>query len=163
MTDAERIAKLEAELAACRALQGKRRSLPHHRRFFGLIDAAFQNWNHDHEFQPDDAKHLRAYLLCRAGYRQSREVPVAYSDGNPALAKLTAIAVEAALKEAGAYAFIRPHPDGGSIAVYRAKSIKWSELPQKDFAPLAEAVEQIIEAELGVDAETLLREQERAA
>ena len=153
----------ETSCPHCGGMLAKVRSAPHHRRFFALINAAFHQWREGHEFTPEDPEHLRAWLLCRAGYRQSREVPVAYSDGNPALAKLTAIAVEAALKEAGAYAFIRPHPDGGSIAVYRAKSIKWSELPQKDFAPLAEAVEQIIEAELGVDAETLLREQERAA
>lgn len=147
----------------CGAILGKGRSAPQHRRFFALITAAAHHWREDHEFQPDDAEHLRSWLLCKAGFRQSREVSVAYSDGSPALAKLTAIAVEAALKEAGTYAFIRPHPDGGSLAVYRARSIAWDKLSQKEFAPIAEAVEQIIETELGVKADVLLREHAGAA
>ena len=147
----------------CGAVLERPRSGAHHRRLFALIQAAFTHWPEAHEFQPEDAEHLRAWLLCAAGYRQSREIPVAYSEGNPGLAKLTALTIEAAFAEAGAYAFIRPNPSGGSVAVYRAKSIAWSKLSQKDFAPLADAVEQVIENVIGVKGDTLLKEHEHAA
>lgn len=147
----------------CGSMLTKARSSPMHRRFFALIAAAFSHWPEHAEFQPEDAEHLRAWLLCKANWRESREVPVAYSEGNPALAKLTALAIEAALKEAGSHAFIRPHPSGGSVVVYRAKSLAWDKCDQKAFGPVAEAVEAIIEAELGVSADTLLKETERAA
>ena len=147
----------------CGSMLTKARSGPMHKRFFALIEAAFQHWSERSEFQPDDAEHLRKWLLCKANYRQSTEIPVAYSEGNPTLTAETAIAIQAALKEAGSHAFIRPHPDGGSVVVYRARSIAWDKLDQKAFAPVAEAVEAVIEAELGVDADTLLKETERAA
>jgi hypothetical protein len=147
----------------CGCVLEKPRSAPHHRRLFGLISAAFANWPESHEFQPDDPEHLRAWLLCRAGYREAREIEVAYSEHNPELAKATALVIQAAIEEAGAYAFIRPHPSGGSVAVYRPRSIAWSRLSQKDFSPLAEAVEGVIESVIGVEAETLLKEHEAAA
>lgn len=147
----------------CGAILTKGRSAPMHRRFFALIEAAFTHWPESASFRPDDAEHLRKYLLCKAGYRQSKEIEVAYSEGNPTITRETALAIEAALKEAGSHAFIRPHPDGGSVAVYRARSIAWDKLDQKAFGPIAEAVETIIEAELGCDADTLLKETERAA
>ncbi len=147
----------------CGTMLTKARSAPMHRRFFALVAAAFSQWPERATFRPDDAEHLRSWLLCKVNYRQSREIEVAYSEGNPELTRETAIAIEAALKEAGAHAFIRPHPDGGSVAVYRAKSLAWDKCDQKEFGPVAEAVEAIIEAELGVTADTLLKETERAA
>lgn len=153
----------------CGAVLERPRSKPHHNRLFALISAAAENWPESHEFQPEGAtdharaEHLRAWLLCKAGYSQAREVPVAYSDDNPGLAKLTAIAIEAAFREAKTYAFVRPHPHGGSCAVYSPRSIAWAKLSQKDFTPIAEAIEGVIESVVGVDAETLLRGHERAA
>ena len=101
---------------------------------------------------------MRGWLLCKAGQRKSREIPVAYSEKNPSLTKLTALAIEAALKEAGAYAFPRASADGCSIRVYSAKSIAFAECGQKEFSQIAEACEQIIENEIGVPADQLLRE-----
>jgi hypothetical protein len=121
------------------------------------------HWPDSHEFRPDSPEHLRAYLLCKAGHRKVREINVAYSDHNPQLAKLTALAIEAAIKEAGAIAFVRPDAVGGRVAVYTPKSVNWTECNQKDFAKVAEAVEQIIEDAIGIKADDLLKETQRAA
>ena len=52
----------------CGVILTRVRSLPDHRRFFGVIQAAFHQWNEGHPFQPTDAEHLRAYLLVESGY-----------------------------------------------------------------------------------------------
>ena len=76
------------------------RSTPDHRRFFARIHAAFHHWPEAHEFQPDDAEHLRAWLLCKAGYRDVTTIPVEYADSEPALLRLVTLTVEGAVKAA---------------------------------------------------------------
>lgn len=143
----------------CGGILHKHRSEPDHRRFFGLISAAFANWPERHDFQPSSAEHLRAWLLCKAGHYDVTTIPLDHD--HPAVAKLAVLAAEAAVKAAGAYAFIRPH--GHALAVFSAKSIAWDKLSQRDFAPIRQAVEDVITAEIGVEADTLLRQHERAA
>lgn len=138
----------------CGGLLTKPRSEPDHRRFFAIIHAAFNQWPETHEFQPDNAEHLRAWLLCKAGYRESTFIPVEGDD--PAVSRLAVLGVEGALKAARSYAFVRPVGDG--LAIFTARSIAWDTLSQKDFGPIREAVEEIISAEIGVDADALLRE-----
>lgn len=143
----------------CGAVQKKsgRRSRQHHNRLFGLIDVAAYHWPSDHEFQPEnDPEYLRAWLVCKAGYSERKDVSI----GETAA---TAAALQAAIRWAGPHAFIRPHPSGGSVAVYRPVSLKWSKLGQADFAPLAQAVQEIIETVIGVPAEELLQAHEAAA
>lgn len=140
----------------------KPRSSADHRRFFGVLHAAFDQWPETSDFTPDNAEHLRAYLLCKSGYRETTFIPVLDGAGShPAVARLTALAAEAAIKAAGGYAFVRPHRDG--IAVHAPKSIAFDKLSQKEFGPLRDAVEAVIEAEIGVSADALLRETENAA
>lgn len=135
----------------------KPRSPDDHRRLFGLISKAFDNWPEAHEFRPDSAEHLRAWLLCKAGYRETVTIPLE-SDDAPAL-RLALAAVEAAIAyfaARGAFAFVRPH--GHALAVISAKSINWQTLDQKKFAPIREAVEEIITAETGTEASAFLKE-----
>lgn len=136
------------------------RSESDHRRFFGLVRAAFHHWPEGHEFAPDNAEHLRAYLLCKAGYRTVTTIPVE-DDATPAMMTLVMLTAEAAIKAARTYAFTRPH--GQSIAVFTAKSINWATLSQKAFNDVRDAVTEVIESETGQTAETLLRETEKAA
>lgn len=143
----------------CGGVLTKHRSEPDHRRFFAVIVAAFTQWPEQHEFQPSSAEHLRAWLLCKAGHYDVTTIPMEHD--HPALTKLAVLAAEAAVKAAGAYAFIRPH--GHALAVFSAKSIAWDKVSQKDFWPIRQAVEDVIAAEIGIDAETLLREHQRAA
>ena len=144
----------------------KVRSVKDHRRFFGVIAKAFDNWPEAHEFQPTSSEHLRAWLLCRAGYHTVETIPVEHSGAEvqPAILKLVSLAVEGSVKAAlaeGDYAFTRVH--GSGIAVFRPKSIGFATLDQKAFGPLREAVEQIIEIAIGVKADELLKEAEKAA
>lgn len=139
----------------------KGRSLPDHRRFFGVIRAAYHHWPEAHEFQPDSAEHLRAWLLCKAGYRDVTSIPVEFAEDQPALLRLVALAAEGAVKAAKGYAFIRPH--GAGLAVFSAKSIAWDKLKQSQFHEIRDAVEHVIEAETGLKPDDLLRETEAAA
>ncbi len=134
------------------------RSARHHRRFFGLVTAAYNQWPERSEFQPESPEHLRAWLLVKAGHRETREIPVVAAEEHPGLAVLARLAIEAAFREAGAFAFINPDAGAGIVSIYRPKSIAHASCDQKAFSPIAEAVEQIIEQELNVTAEQLLRE-----
>lgn len=142
----------------CGGLLHRPRSGPDHRRFFALIQAAFEQWPETHDFQPDTAEHLRKWLLCTAGFRERVDIAVPFADDEPAVAKLAAIAIQSALEAAGAYAFVRPDPKGGRVAVYKARSIAWDKIGQKEFAEIRTAIEEIIEAELRVSPDQLLRE-----
>jgi hypothetical protein len=145
----------------CKKALAAPRSLPDHRRFFGLIRAAFFHWPEDHpDFVPDTEEHLRAWLLCKAGYRQVTTIPIEDID-DPAVVQTIAVAASAAIKAAGGYAFVRP--DSGAIRVFSAKSMNFETLDQKRFNAVRNAVEDVLKAELGIDPDTLLDETEQAA
>jgi len=137
------------------------RSPADHRRFFGLIRAAYHHWPEAHEFTPDSEEHLRKWLLCKAGYRDVTMIPVEFADDQPGLVRLITIAAEGAVKAAGGYAFLRPHGDG--IAVFAAKSIKWDSLDQRGFHEIRSAVETVIETETGMKPDEMLKQTEDAA
>jgi len=139
----------------------KPRSEADHRRFFALIGAAFAQWPEAHEFQPSSSEHLRSWLLCKAGHHEVITIPVEYAEDQPAMLRLVTLTVEAAMKAADGYTFVRPH--GSAIAVFKARSIAWHKLGQKDFGAIRSAVEDVIEAEIGVPADKLLKDHERAA
>lgn len=143
--------------------KSKPRSVDQLRRFFAMLRAIYQHWPESAEFQPDDMEHLRKFALIKAGHRETTDVPVAFAEDQPGLTKLTAFAIEGALKAAGAYAFIRPHPDGGLVRVFKAKSIAFDKLGQAEFNALNDAVETVYASETGLDPEAVLKEHERAA
>jgi hypothetical protein len=143
----------------CSKPLAKARSSQDHRRFFGVINAAYSQWPEGNDFQPDSAEHLRAWLLCKAGYRETVFIPVEGDD--PRVAKLAALAAEGAIKAAKGHSFIVVMPHG--LGVVSPKSISWDKLDQRAFGPVREAVEGIIEREIGVPAGQLLTEEERAA
>lgn len=53
--------------------------------------------------------------------------------------------------------------DGNLLIEKRTKSISYETLGNKEFTALAQAIEEIIETEIGIAPEKLLRETERAA
>ena len=134
--------------------KGKPRSVEQHRRFFGMIAAAFHHWPDSHEFQPSSSEHLRAWLLCKAGYRDVVTVPV--ESDRPAVIKLAMLAVEGALRAARTHAFVRLH--GSSLVVFTAKSISFHALPHGEFQSVNDAVQEIIEVETGITVDKLLTE-----
>jgi len=137
----------------------KSRSLPDHRRLFGLIGKAYQNWPEGHDFQPENAEHLRAWLLAKAGFRES--TPVMLPDNaDDHMRVLFRLGIEAAVRASGGYAWVVPYRDGA--AVIRPKSIAWSKIGQREFAEVRSRVEDIIAAEIGITADELLQHGEAA-
>lgn len=139
----------------------KARSLPDHRRFFGLIRATLHHWNEMNDFQPDNEEHLRKWLLCKAGYRDVTMIPCEFAEDQPGVLKLAMLAVEAALKASGTYSFVRPH--GAGLAVFSAKSIAWDKLSQHEFHEIRDAVTAVIEDQTGMKADVILKNTEEAA
>lgn len=137
------------------------RSLPDHRRFFAVIRATYHHWPESHEFQPDNEEHLRKWITAKAGYRDVVSIPVEFAEGQPAMLKLVALTVEAAVRAADGYAFIVPY--NGCLAVVKAKSIAWNKLDQKQFNEIRDAIEAVIESETGLKIDQILKETEHAA
>lgn len=144
-------------------LHPKSRSLPQHRRFFGVLRAMFNHWPETAEFQPESEEHLRKWAIAKAGYRTATDIAVPYAEEEPGLTRLVSISIEAAVRGAGGFAFVRPHPEGGLVRVYTARSIAFDKLGQAEFNALNDAVETVYARETGLDPETVLRENERAA
>lgn len=139
--------------------KGKPRSIDQHRRFYGLVNKAFEQWPEHAEFQPESAEHLRKYLICRAGpqWRNVTEIPVPFAEDQPGLTRLAAHMMQQAAEAAGGYAFPRVDMNGGRVALYTAKSIKFSEMSHLEFNALSEAVDEVIRAEIGVEPDALLK------
>lgn len=125
----------------------KRRSVPDHRRLFALIKQAFDNWPEGHEFTPENPEHLRAWLVCKAGWREA----TAYDLGERADAAVVALALEAGIKAAKGTGFVRVV--GRSVAVITPKSMDFRAMGQAEFGLLRDAITDIIKAETGIDAE----------
>lgn len=143
--------------------KGKPRSSPQLRRFFGMLRAMYRHWPETAEFQPESEEALRKWVLIKAGHKDTTDVAVPSAEDQPGLTRLVAVSVEACVRGAGGYAFIRPHPDGGLLRVFKAKSIAFDRLGQAEFNALNDAVETVYARETGLDPETVLRENERAA
>lgn len=128
-----------------------------------MIKAAFHHWPEGHDFQPENEEHLRKWLQVSAGYREHTDIPVAFCEEEPAVTKLAALAIEAAIRSADGYAFVRPHPDGGMVRVYRSKSIRFDKLGHLEACALFEAVAEIISNVIGRPADEILKQTEQAA
>ena len=139
-------------------VKGKPRSVDQLRRFFAVLRAMYHHWPETAEFRPESEEHLRKWALVKAGHRETTDVPVEFAEDQPALTKLAALMVEAAVKAAGAFAFIRPHPEGGLVRVFKAKSIAFDKIGQAEFNRLNDEVEAVYEAETGLKADEVLKE-----
>ena len=144
----------------CGGIIVKGRSSADHRRFFGVIRAAFDNWPDSHDFAPDSPEHLRCWLLCKAGYREVRtfELP----EANPVMMARMMEFAETLMEHAGdGHRFGRWR--GNVLSVFKPKSIAWDKLGQREFGAVRSAVEDVIKAETGLDPDKLLKEAEAAA
>ena len=143
----------------CGVILTKPRSGPDHRRFFAAIHAAFTNWPESHEFTPRDPEHLRAYLLVQANHVDVAFLPAPEGCAeNPALLALFRLAVEAtgaALAKKAGYMDIRVCE--GGVEIRTPRTINHSVVSQKEFGPIRDNVESLIEAAVGVTAQQLLK------
>jgi hypothetical protein len=139
--------------------KGKPRSIDQHRRFYGLVRKAFHAWPEKSEFQPESEDHLRQWLICAAGpqWRESATQEVPPQLRNEALAPFVDRFAVGIAKRTGKYPFPRLNTWTWKCTVYTARSIKFSEMPHLEFSALSNSVDEVIGAELGVEADALLK------
>lgn len=132
------------------------RSSPDHRRLMGIIAAAYDQWpERKGLFQPMSAEHLRAWLICKAGPDFRTVATFDMTGFTPEQRALTAKAV------AGERAIVGQQDQW--LYKIEPKSMKFEKMKQAEFSRLRDAICEVIEAEIGVPAERLLKERERAA
>lgn len=138
----------------------KARSLPQHRRYFAIINAAYSQWPESYlDFQPRSSEHLRKWLQVEAGYGVGVDTTLSFPKSRHAEAKAFVQAivdlVRIAYKED---IFPRINRHTGQIRFYASKSISFCELPHLEACRLFDAVSEIVTAVIGVPAEKLLKE-----
>lgn len=134
----------------------KARSYVQHKRFFSVIAAAHSHWPESHAFQPDSAEHLRAWLLVKAKHCTIRTFEL--SDDAGEFARVIPIVTASML---GKHSWAKA--SGKTLHVCVPQSIDYKTVSHQEFQSINDAVDEIIRTETGLDPETLLREQEKAA
>ena len=104
-------------------MPSKYRSFQQHKRFFSIVNAAFQNWPESEDFQPDNPLHLRKWLTCKAGWRFTMSIE------NPNFAERAATVAIAVLHQRGEPAWIVE--DRGRLHIISARSIAYSDMSHK--------------------------------
>lgn len=153
----------EAYCPACGYVLRKPRSLKAHRLFFAVIEAAFDNWPHDHpEIEPKGREHLRAWLLCKAGYCHTIGERLNQDDGDVQRMVQFMEAVNNRMIAEGVQYFFRDIYKQNIVA-YVPRSIAWSELDERDFAQVREAVFHQIETHTHLKIEELQNHERKNA
>jgi hypothetical protein len=129
-----------------------KRSNPDHARTFALVTAAYRNWPEQHQFQPQNAEHLRAWLICKAGPDWRNAQCTFLPDGSRD--ELFAI-IRDVLKD-NLKKFPILYRDG--IAVISPKSMSFTAMSQAEFGRLRDAITDVIEAEIGCTVADLMQE-----
>lgn len=128
----------------------KPRSYDQLKRFFSVIGAAFHQWPEHHPFQPQDAEHLRAWLLVRAKHCT---VKTFYLTGDAEeYARVIPIIIGTMLHK---HSWAKS--DGNALHVCVPESINYQTLGHNAFCVLNDEVDAIIR-EAGLDPDALLRE-----
>lgn len=146
----------------CGCLLANPRSISDHRRFFGVIGKAYKQWPESYDFQPRDAEHLRGFLLVTVGYFdvQTIDLREIITSKEPSLLVLARLAVEASVAAAHKQSdYVVTRPRDVVVEIIKPRSLNFHALSQKQFNPIREAVEDLIEAIIGVSVDQLLREQ----
>jgi hypothetical protein len=122
---------------------------------FAVIGLAFENWPHNHKFQPMDAEHLRAWLAIEVGHYDA--LTVERLDGE----RLDDIVAMGKFFCGGRKDF-RLVGVGGGLELRRPRTMK-KVLPIKEFRAMATKVYEIIEAATGITPEIYKANREAAA
>lgn len=131
--------------------------MPQIRRYFAMIKAAFHHWPESHETQFASEEEARKWLQMKAGHREiGARIPLVGLNKDKAVAL-----VEAAIRASGSYAV--PVMHGGDLVVFVPKSIAFGKLSHLAACTLFDDVAAVIENEIGVPADRLMKEHERAA
>lgn len=126
------------------------RSIDQHRRYFGVVKAAFHHWPETHEVQFSSEEECRKFLQMRAGRREvAARIPLAGIRKEHAV-----MLAEASIRAAGAYA--RPVIHGTELVIWKPKSIAFEALGHLEFCELNTAIDEILQAEIGLSGDQLL-------
>lgn len=136
----------------------RHRSDASHRHFFAVIAEAFKQWPSSAEFQPEDAEHLRSYLLVKAKHFDKLDVRCKNSDAISLRMQLDAVIRSFC---DGRPPLMHAYPWG--IRIFKPRSISYAAADRKVFNAVSETVFQLIEDALGVKVEDLKREAQREA
>ena len=130
----------------------RQRSDASHRLFFAVIAEAFKQWPETASFQPEDAEHLRAYLLCKAKHCDTLDVRCRNPDAISLQTQLYAIVKATSGKPPlmGAYHW--------GVRIWWPRSIAYAKCDRKTFNAVSDKVYEIIETVLQTDIQTLKRE-----
>ena len=137
------------------------RSKKQHGRFFAAIEEAFMHWPATHEFQPENAEHLRAWLLCSAGHVEP-VFDVSLTDDLSSAISMVVATVERRRAEKK-FVFPRYRMERGqavAVRLYVAATVNHKEVDQPTFAPVAQSVFEIIENIIGVPIEAMFAARE---
>jgi hypothetical protein len=141
--DKTRLAKLRLN-APLKFSFSEKRSLQHLNMFFAAIRQAHDNWPESHSFQPDSPEHLRAWLLCKAGYRDTLVHEV--KDGADPV--WLADTIETSMRILKGHSFV-VH-DHNRVIVITPKSIAFAKLKQSEFNEISQDVSDVLHAEIGI-------------
>ncbi len=137
--------------------QERPRSVRQLRRYHAMIRAAYAHWPETAEVQFSGEEECRKYLQMRAGWREvGARIPLV--GVKPETAKMLAAAAIA-----GAKAHAWPVIHERELIVWVPRSIKFASMGPQEFGQLSDAVAVVIKDMTGMDAETLMKEHERAA
>lgn len=128
------------------------RSVPQHRRIFGLIRAAHFHWPEMHDLQFKDEISLRKWLVMKAGWRDI----ASETDIGAMPAGMVIGIAKAALAAAGGHAVPVVHK--GKLIIWVPRSIAFDKLDHLEACKLFDAIAVVIEQETGLKAEQLLTE-----
>ena len=137
--------------------KGPPRSIDQHRRYFGMIKAAFAHWPEASSRQFSSEEELRKFLQMKAGHREiAARIPLTGIRKEQAI-----ILAEAAIRAAGSYAVAAVH--GGDLIIWKPKSISFHNLSHLKFCELNTAIDDVLKEELGMSGDELLAEYKAAA
>jgi hypothetical protein len=136
----------------CKQVVPHPRNYERHKALFGMLKPAFYYWP-DPEvepFRPNDAEHLRAWLLVKAGWRESEDLRI--SGTSSKYATIMAMAFLNRKREKTAVHF-EEMKDG--IRVYWPKSVAYTKCSEDQFRRVLTNVTEIVEEIIGVDVKTM--------
>lgn len=140
----------------CPTCGAKHRSSEEHNTLFGVIGMAFDQWPEQHKFKPDDAEHLRAWLLIEATHCETFEVPSVLQSDPKSIAELGKFFCH------GKRHF-RMRQVGDGIVLVRPKSLKTDETPVADFRLVATRIYDIVQSITTITPEIYKRERHKSA
>lgn len=124
------------------------RNYERHKALFGLLRPAFYYWPDPdvEEFRPNNTEHLRAWLLVKAGWKESEDLKI--SGQSKKYGMIMALAFMNRKRDKVAVDF-EELPDG--IRAYWPKSVAYNKCPEDKFKKVLTAVTEIVENIIGVD------------